>query len=236
LVSNDWIALIISFLLALVWLRLNDYAAHRGWIPSDLSRKIIHIGTGPIYVLTWLFFSDALSARWIAAIIPLAITLQFLLVGTGVIKDQAAVKAMSRSGDPLEILRGPLFYGIVFVVLTVIFWNNSPIGLVALMLLCGGDGLADVIGKRIKSHPLPWSKHKTWAGSAAMFAGGWLFSTGMLAALVGFGTLPGPLGGYMPAVTLIALAGALVESLPLADLDNITVPAVAVVIGSMFWG
>jgi len=69
-----------------------------------------------------------------------------------------------------------------------------------------------------------------------MFAGGWLFSTGMLAALVGFGTLPGPLGGYMPAVTLIALAGALVESLPLADLDNITVPAVAVVIGSMFWG
>ena len=105
MLSNNWLALIITFIAALSWLRLNDFAAHRNWISSDLSRKIIHIGTGPIFVLCWLLFNDSHSARYLAAVVPLAITLQFLLVGTGVIKDESAVKAMSRSGDPREILR-----------------------------------------------------------------------------------------------------------------------------------
>ncbi len=182
---NNAISLIISFGLALAWLRLNDFFAHRGWVSSGLSRKIIHIGTGPIFVLTWLFFGDDPAARFLAALIPLAITLQFALVGLGVWRDPSAVAAMSRTGDRREILRGPLFYGIVFVLLTIIYWKDSPIGIVALMLLCGGDGLADVIGKRLGTVRLPWSKNKSWAGTLAMFAGGWLFER------VGFGHLPG---------------------------------------------
>ena len=146
---NNAISLIISFGLALAWLRLNDFFAHRGWVSSGLSRKIIHIGTGPIFVLTWLFFGDDPAARFLAALIPLAITLQFALVGLGVWRDPSAVAAMSRTGDRREILRGPLFYGIVFVLLTIFYWKDLPIGIVALMLLCGGDGLADVIGKRL---------------------------------------------------------------------------------------
>ena len=142
--ESQWIALIITFGMAILWLRVNDFAAHRGWMSSALSRKIIHMGTGPIFVLCWLLFPDTGLARYLAALIPLAITVQFALVGFGVIKDQSAVDAMSRSGDRREILRGPLFYGIVFVVLTILYWKDSPIGLLALMLLCGGDGLADV--------------------------------------------------------------------------------------------
>ena len=45
---NPFIALIITFALALGWLRLMDLVAHRGWIDSRLSRKLIHIGTGPV--------------------------------------------------------------------------------------------------------------------------------------------------------------------------------------------
>src|SRR5512134_2443589 len=163
--SNNFLALGLTFLLSLLWLRLMDFIAHRGWISSKSSRKIIHIGTGPIFVACWLLFNDAPEARWLAALVPFAITLQFAAVGLGWINDEAAVQAMSRSGDRREILRGPLFYGIVFVLLTLVFWKSSPVGIVALMIVCGGDGLADVVGRRYGKQRLPWSMEKSYAGS-----------------------------------------------------------------------
>lgn len=231
MLNNNAIAFIASLFLALAWLRINDFFAHRGWISSALSRKIIHIGTGPIFVLSWLFFKDTPSARFLAALIPLAITAQFALVGLGWWGDPAAVAAMSRTGDRREILRGPLYYGIVFVVLTIAFWKDTPVGMVALMLLCGGDGLADVIGKRLGTARLPWSKSKSWAGTAAMFVGGWLLSLLVLSVYLAAGVFKGSLAAYLPGVTLIAAAATAIESLPFSDLDNLTVPAVAVALG-----
>lgn len=230
---NNWIALIITFVLALAWLRINDFFAHRGWISGPLSRKIIHMGTGPIFVLCWLLFQDTPSARYLAALVPFAITVQFALVGLGIMKDQASVDAMSRHGDRREILRGPLFYGIVFVVLTIAYWKTSPVGIIALMLLCGGDGLADIIGKRFGESRLPWSPKKSWAGSLSMFAGGWLFAVAVIAVYVAAGVFSGSLLDYLPGISVIALAGMLVESIPLNDIDNITVPAVAVLLGHL---
>ena len=193
------LALILTFALALLWLRAMDFAAHRGWIGSDLSRKLIHMGTGPIFVLCWLLFRDQpgtglldSSARYLAALVPFAITAQFVLVGTGIIRDEAAVRAMSRTGDRREILRGPLFYGIVFVSITILYWRNSPIGMVALMLMCGGDGLADVLGRRFGRAKLPWNPQKTWIGSLGMLLGGWVFAAGILAAYIAAGWFPGP--------------------------------------------
>ena len=228
---NPFLALVLTFVIALAWLRLMDFAAHRGWIGSRLSRKIIHIGTGPIFVLCWLMFPDVWYSRWLAALVPLLITAQFALVGLGVMKDEASVKAMSRTGDRREILRGPLFYGIVFVVMTLVYWKDSPIGMVALMLMCGGDGLADILGRGLKSPKLPWNKDKSWAGSLGMFIGGWALAAFILGMFVLAGIFAGPFAGYLIPITLIALAGTLVESLPLKDVDNITVTLAAVALG-----
>lgn len=229
------LATIAAFALSLIWLRINDFFAHRGWISSALSRKVIHIGTGPLFVMTWLLFKDTPSARYMAALIPLAITLQFALVGLGLWRDPSAVEAMSRSGDRREILRGPLYYGIAFVVLTLIYWKSSQTGIVALMLLCGGDGLADVIGKRFGSVHLPWSERKSWVGSFAMFLGGWLFSLVILAIFIAAGVFHGSLFDYLLAVTVICLAGTVVESFTLNDLDNLTVPLTAVILGQFLF-
>jgi phytol kinase len=231
MLGNNWLALLITLILALGWLRLNDYFAHRGWISSELSRKIIHIGTGPIFVLCWLLFDNNYSARYLAAFIPLGITAQFFLVGLGILKDQSSVDAMSRTGDRREILRGPLFYGIVFVVLTIGFWKDNPIGIVALMLLCGGDGLADILGKKIPGKKLFWSPRKSWVGSLGMFVGGWVLSAGILLIFLAAGVFVGPLDKYLIAVTIISLVGTIVESLHFRDIDNITVPVVAVILG-----
>ncbi|MFU8771623.1 MAG: phosphatidate cytidylyltransferase, partial [Anaerolineales bacterium] len=78
------IPVLVTFLVAVSWLRLNDFVAHRGWISSHLSRKFIHMGTGPLFVICWLLFSDGVVSRYLAALVPLAITLQFILVGSGV--------------------------------------------------------------------------------------------------------------------------------------------------------
>jgi phytol kinase len=233
--TNNFLALVITFALAIAWLRLNDFTAHRGWISPHLSRKIIHMGTGPLFVLCWLLFKDLPSARYLAALVPLAITLQFLLVGLGVIKDEAAVQAMSRTGDRREILRGPLYYGIVFVLATIIYWKNSPTGIVALMLMCGGDGLADILGRRFGNSAIPWNTTKTWVGSLGMLLGGWLFAGVILAIYVYAGGFTSPYSSYLPAITWIALGGTLVESLPFKDIDNITVTLTAVILGRFFF-
>lgn len=230
---NNWLALLLTFGIALVWLRINDFAAHKGWISSDLSRKIIHMGTGPIFVLCWLMFRDTPTAPYLAAIVPLAITLQFILVGTGVMKDEAAVRAMSRTGDRREILRGPLFYGIVFVLLTILYWQRSPIGIVALMLMCGGDGLADILGRRYGSGKLPWNHQKSWVGSLAMLLGGFIFATGIVMVFVFAGIFPHPYTGYLIPLLLIALGGSLIESLPLKDIDNLTITLAAIILGHL---
>jgi phytol kinase len=183
---NSIVATILTFAIALAFLRLMDFFAHRGWIESRLSRKLIHIGTGPIFVLCWLFFPEAPESRWLAALVPFAITVQFALVGLGIMKDEASVKAMSRTGDRREILRGPLFYGIMFVLLTVLFWKDSPAGMTALMIMCGGDGVADLVGRRFHSSRIPYSPEKSLAGSLGVFGGGWLLSAFILAAYTGF--------------------------------------------------
>jgi phytol kinase len=229
--GSNLLGVVITVPLALLWLRLNDYLAHRGVISSQLSRKIIHIGTGPIFVLCWLLFPMSDPARFIAAVIPFGITLQFLLVGLGVIQDKSAVDGMSRHGDRREILRGLLYYGIVFVILTLAFWKHSPIGIIALMILCGGDGLGDVLGNRIPSGSLPWSPRKTWIGSLAVFLGSFLFSLTIVAIYAQAGVFTLNWQSFIPQLLLITAVCTIVESLPLRDFDNLTVPAASVALG-----
>ena len=177
------------------------------------------------------FFPATPEARWLAALVPFAITVQFALVGLGIMKDEASVKAMSRTGDRREILRGPFYYGIMFVLLTIIFWKDSPVGMIALMIMCGGDGIADLVGRHFNSLKLPYSPEKTVAGSLGVLIGGWLLSAFVLAIYTGTGIFARPFASFVLPLTIITLVGTLVESLPYRDVDNITVTVTAVVLG-----
>jgi len=170
-------------------------------------------------------------ARYLAALVPLLITVQFVLVGTGIMKDDAAVQAMARTGNPREILRGPLFYGIMFVVMTILYWKDSPIGITALMMMCGGDGIADIVGRRVKSPKLFWSREKSVAGSLSVFVGGALLTAFILFVYVSIGVFSSPFIGYLLPIVWIALGGMLIESLPFKDVDNITLTAISALIG-----
>ena len=234
---SPYLALFITLVLALAEIRALDFAAHRGWIESRLSRKLIHILTGPLFVLCWLLFPnpDLWYYRWLAALVPLLFTVQFALIGLGVVKDEASVKAMSRTGDRREILHGPLFYGIIFVVMTLIFWKDSPIGMVAVMLMCGGDGLADIMGRGLRSPKLPWNKDKSVAGSLGMLLGGWVLTAFILFIFVLKAVFAGQFTGYLLPVTYLAVLATLVESLPIKDVDNISVTLAAVALGYLLF-
>jgi len=229
--DNLWISFCFTLAAALAWLRINNFFVHRGWINSRSSRKIIHIGTGPIFVLCWLLFPEHPAARFLAAIIPLAITIQFALIGTGIINDPDSVQAMSRSGERSEILKGPLLYGIVFVIVTLIFWKENLTGIVALMVLCGGDGMADLIGTKFQGAKIPWSINKTVIGSLGMLICGWLLAVAVSAVFVQAGLFIEHFPDYFFSIFLISLAGTFVETLPFRDIDNLTVTAAALLCG-----
>jgi phytol kinase len=220
----------ITLLVALVWLRLMDALAVRGVIQRNLSRKLVHIGTGPFFVLCWNLYPAVPASRWLAACVPLAITVHLIFVARGIVQDPGVVHAMSRTGDLAEIVRGPLYYGLIFAAITVVFWRNSPVGVLALMIMCGGDGLADIVGRAWGSARLPWAPRKSWAGSAGMFVGGYVFG-------IAFLFLFNQLGRFTPALALgqtilsvaaITLVATLVESLPMVDIDNVTITLAAV--------
>lgn len=230
---RDLIATAIALFGAIAWLRLWDGIAAKAWVTSALSRKIIHISTGPLFVLCWPLFSDRPYARWGAAFVPMLITLQFIAVGLGWLQDPDAVKALTRTGDRREILKGPLLYGLIFVICTVIFWRQSPVGILGLMIVCGGDGLADIIGRRYGKAKLPWNSDKSWLGSGAMFAGAWSLSILMLLLFSWLGLISPWQSQPLIWLWLSCIVGAatLVESLPIRDFDNFTIAITAIGLG-----
>lgn len=234
---NPWVrdgaATLFSFGVALSWLRLIESLATRGRLESKLSRKLIHIGTGPLFVLCWQCFSIAPTARYFAALVPLVLTGQFVAIGLEWIQNPQAVQAMTRRGKPEELLRGPLYYGIVFIICTIVFWRHSPIGILALMILCGGDGLADIVGRRFGSHKLFFNSQKSWAGSLAMFVGSFTFGFGFLALFNEFQNFYPALDLATTArdVAAISLVATIVEALPYQDIDNITLTTVVILFG-----
>ena len=105
--------------------------------------------------------------------------------------------------------------------------------MMALMVMCGGDGLADVVGRQWGKARLPFNADKSWAGSAAMFAGSFVFGLGILA-------LFNLLGDFEPSLNMVRTAGSVavvsliataVESLPFHDTDNITITVASIVSG-----
>ena len=118
-------------------------------------------------------------------------------------------------------------YGIIFVVITLVFWLDTPVGIIALMILCAGDGLADLIGRRFGAAKLPLNPRKSWAGSAAMLVFGFLVAYVYVALFTSLGVFTLSLAGAILPILVIALAATVVEAVSGADMDNITITVTA---------
>ena len=130
---------------------------------------------------------------------------------------------MSRSGDPRELLGGTLHYAVIMLICTILFFNAgdlaNPAALYILGALAGGDGLADIIGRRYGGARTfgVGGAQKTLAGSLGMFAGSVLLIA--LLTLI-FGT-----GFNLAAIAVLALFATIVEAVSPKGLDNYTIAA-----------
>lgn len=111
-------------------------------------------------------------------VVPLLNFFRIAASGAEIIKDRSFVKSMSRGGEASELLLGPSFYTLSIVIVTACFWRTSLTSCLSIGILCGGDGMADIIGRRFGRNKLPYNSLKTIEGSLAMFLFGSLLSIG----------------------------------------------------------
>jgi phytol kinase len=195
----------------------------------------VHTLAGPLFLVCWPLFSSAPYAQYLAALVPSLNGLRLLLVGSGAVSNPRAVAALSRTGDPAELLRGPLYYVVVLLAVTALCWRGSPVGVLVVALMCGGDGLADIVGRRWgDTNRLPWNPEKSWAGSAAMFGGGLATAAALLTYFSALGYIAVDVPSAVTALVAVSAAATAIESLPMNKVldDNLSVPGVAAVLGA----
>ncbi|XP_018683433.2 probable phytol kinase, chloroplastic isoform X1 [Musa acuminata AAA Group] len=216
-----------------------DTLAERNIIQKQsLSRKAVHVLSGLLYMATWPFFSSSMVARYFAAVVPLLNCIRLLCYGLRLLTDEGVVKSVAREGRPEELLRGPLYYVIVLLLCTLVFWRESPVGVVSLTMMSGGDGFADIVGRRYGVTKLPYNQQKSWVGSISMFVFGLFFSVGMLYYFSVFGYVHFDPEQTITRVALISLAATVVESLPISDVvdDNVSVPLTSMLTSVLLFG
>ncbi|KAH6804071.1 phytol kinase 1 VTE5 [Perilla frutescens var. frutescens] len=215
-----------------------DNLTRRCIIEQKLSRKLVHIFSGLLFLASWPIFSTSTGARYFAAFVPSINCLRLVINGLSFTTDEGLIKSVSREGKPEELLRGPLFYVLVLILCAVVFWRDSPVGMISLAMMCGGDGIADIMGRRFGSIKIPYNPQKSWAGSISMFLFGFLVAISMLYYFSALGYIQLDWMKTAERVVLVSFVATFVESLPLNGRvdDNISVPLASMVTSFMVFG
>ena len=204
----------------------------RKGFPQDLSRKIIHIAAGSwIWVWPLMDPSDGWSYAFNVNIAVLW-SLLFIVKGLTAGPEDIAVKTMTRTGDPKELLKGPLFFTLAMEFVGIFFYMTFP-GVVTMAYLGWGDGLAPYIGAKYGKHKYKLlGREKSIEGSITVFVAGFLGA--FLLHLLVFGTLPlSALKIYQIAV--LGVIAVIIEAISPADVDNLLIPAALLAAYHLLW-
>jgi|LauGreDrversion4_1035100.scaffolds.fasta_scaffold19072_3 dolichol kinase len=232
---------VLLLLSSIAWIKLCNLMSSAGITSQYVSRKLVHMGSGPLFVLCWPLFTTGLGGQLAALCVPILSVLRLLRAGRAPADSAAGaelVRAISRSGDKKEALEGPMVYTLVLVAATAFGWR-SLVSVVAVNQMAIGDGMADIIGRKFGRNRWPkWiekSGKKSVEGSVA-FA---FFAFVACALMVELFKLSGlaAIGAAQaaPALLLISVVAAIVELLPLGD-DNLTVPLTSAVLAAILLG
>ena len=218
---------------ASLWLKVWTSLASADMIDPKLSRKIVHSGSAPLFLLTWPFFSKNNAATpFIATLVPLFFMGKLIGASRGYTSQASLVKAVSRTGEKSEALGGPFVYTSVLLLLTLLGFR-SEIAVVAALQMAVGDGFADIFGRRWGVTKWPWSKSKSLVGTSAFFLGAFTACMGVVKWFDLFGCSLGtlstlPVSGLAARLFLISVASAATELVAFGD-DNLTVKKTCVV-------
>ncbi|MBP0001002.1 MAG: phosphatidate cytidylyltransferase [Cyanobacteria bacterium SID2] len=211
--SESTVPLWLSGGLALTWLGLVLTVAEGLYqfrhTTSEVTRKIVHIGTGNVILLAWALGIPS----WVG-------------VGASIVAASIALLSYSLPIFPgiNSVGRhslGTFFYAVSIGVLVSWFWDaNQPYyAALGILVMAWGDGLAALVGQNFGRHPYRvFGMKKSVEGTLTMFLVSCLVSSLVLQASEGSWT--------QIAFVSIVVAGAatLLESFSQRGIDNLSVP------------
>ena len=173
---------------------------------EELSRKIIHIGTGPVILLAWLFDVPKNIAFFTAFSITIAlgVNYQYRLL--------PAIEDIERKSF------GTIAYGISITLLLLLFWPNYASSVcIGVLSMAFGDGLAGLIGRSVKSPK--WSildQTKSIVGTLTMGS--------VVAITTSIISSTNNLGIQPLEILVISVIATFLEQISPFGIDNLTVP------------
>jgi dolichol kinase len=198
---------------------------------GGLTRKLLHVVTAPVFMLTTPLYSRAPTARLFAAAVPAIFAVRLRRAARRTSADALGGAVARVQGNVAEAAGGPLFYAVAVSSLVLVAWRERSSMYIAVGALAFGDGAADVFGSTfpVASWPLPkqWPR-KSVGGTAAFVACGTAGSLGLTRLMEWGGILTLTQRISAQAVLAVVTMSAAVELLPLED--NLTVPATALLL------
>jgi phytol kinase len=175
-------------------------------------RKVVHIGTGNVMLLAWLLQLPAWVGMTSAVLAGAATLMSYrspILPG---------VNSVGRKS------LGTFFYAVSIGILTAIFWplQLPYYGVIGILIMAWGDGLAAIIGQKFGQHPYTiFGNTKSWEGTATMF-----FVSYTIVSIVLF-SVQGNIWQTWAIGVPVAIAATAVESIAQWGLDNLSVPLIS---------
>ena len=140
------------FLISVVFKKFNKNS-------KEITRKIIHIGIGPLIPIAQLLKIDQISALIFTGVVSLMVLINY------------GYKIFPTIEDVERKSYGTIFYCLSLFILISLFWNKDPFSLISgFFIMTFGDGLAGLIGKSFNSSSWIFLKQrKSLLGTMAMF-------------------------------------------------------------------
>lgn len=175
----------------------------------EVSRKVVHIGTGNVILLAW----------WLQIPAWLGIAAAILFSGLTLLSYRYPILP-SVSGIGRKSW-GTFFYAVSIGVLIACFWSQDLPHYAALgiLIMTWGDGLAALVGQRFGAHPYRvWTIAKSWEGSLTM-----ALVSGLVAGVILF-YIQGNIWQTWAIAGIVALVATGLEAFSKYGIDNLTVP------------
>jgi phytol kinase len=198
------VAVWISFILAIAWM-VNRFANP----DPELTRKIVHIGTGNVILFAWWLDMPAylgIAASILASAVTLLSFLLPILPGINTVGRRSL---------------GTFFYAISIGVLVAWFWylQQPQYAALGILIMAWGDGFAALIGQRIGKHKYQvFGGDKSWEGSFTM-----LLVSYIVCSLI-FLSIEGNIWQTWAVSAIVAVVATALEAFSFLGIDNITVP------------
>lgn len=201
-----------------ILLAIAEGLSRKNHLTPELTRKIVHIGSGNVMLLAWWFeipMEIGIAAAFIAGLI--ALVSYFLPI-------LPSVNSVGRQS------LGTFFYALSIGLLIWWFWSiQQPVfAVLGILVMAWGDGLAAVIGSQFGQHPYEiLGNKKSIEGTLTMLG---IACVICLLLFVGFDLL---LWQKLMITLLVALGATVFESFAQFGVDNLLVPVGSAAIA--FW-